>query len=223
MTVTKRIKAIESLVPYGTRLLDVGSDHALLPISLCLSGRIAEAVISDINEGPLDSGRRNVALLCPALKASFVLSDGFANVKHGSYDTVAICGMGGELIARIINDGGEKARVPLILQPMTHAEDLRKYLWENGFEISKELYVSEGRRVYCVLLVRYTGKNTDYEYCELYLGKEHPPTADYARYAEKILNAAEKRLQGCLHSDDRLGALAAEKIVAEAKSYITTH
>lgn len=219
MTVTKRIKAIESLVPYGTRLLDVGSDHALLPISLCLSGVISQAVISDINQGPLDSGKRNVAQLCPKLKADFVLSDGFAKVEKGSYDLAAICGMGGELIARIINDGGDKARVPLILQPMTHAEDLRKYLWENGFEIKEERFVCEGRRVYCVIFCNYTGNNSRYSYSDLYFGKHRPKTAEFAAYAKKLAAAAEKRLAGCSVSGGLAGAAEAESIIATAKEY----
>ena len=220
MTVTKRIKVIESLVPYGTRLLDVGSDHALLPISLCLAGVISEAVISDINKGPLDSGRRNVATLCPTLKASFVLSDGFAAVEKGSYDAAAICGMGGELIARIIGDAGEKAHVPLILQPMTHAEDLRRYLWESGFEIVEERFVSEGRRVYCVLLCRHTGANSTYSYSDLFLGKERPQNEDFCRYARKIADAAEKRLKGCRLSGDETGVAQAEALIEAAKNYL---
>lgn len=219
MTVTKRIKVIESLVPYGTRLLDVGSDHALLPISLCLSGVITQAVISDINQGPLDSGRRNVATLCPALKASFVLSDGFAAVEKGSYDRAAICGMGGELIARIIADGGDKAHCPLILQAMTHAEDLRAYLWQNGFEITEERFAREGRRIYCIMAAEYTGKYTPYGYADLFLGIHRPKTAEFYYYAQKVAEAAEKRLNGYKLYKDAENTALTEALIEDCRKY----
>lgn len=216
MTVTNRIKTIKSLVPFGARLLDVGSDHALLPISLYNDGVIAEAVISDVNRGPLKSGRLNVARLAPGLRASFVLSDGFLQVPADSYDVAAICGMGGELIVKIIRQGGDKARCPLILQPMTHADSLRAYLWEQGFEITEERFVREGSRVYCVLLADYRGVCTDYSYAELFLGKACPDTAEFRYYAEKTAAAAEKRLAGFKIENNRAMIGQTEALIARA-------
>ncbi len=200
--ITQRIKAIKSLVPNGARLLDVGSDHAFLPISLCLDGVISSAVISDVNAGPLERGKLHVASLCPNLKASFYLSDGFEKIPRDSYDVAAICGMGGELIAGILEEGAEKAYCPLILQPMSHAERLREYLWCNGFTVNNELYVEEERHCYVIISAQYTGRSEPFDNNDLYLGKLRPISKEYAAYAKKIAAAARKRLEGARHKGD---------------------
>ncbi len=201
MTVGKRIQTVKSLVPLGTRLLDIGSDHALLPISLYQSGVITAAVITDINKGPLERSRAQVAALCPKLPCTYLLSDGFAAVE-GGYDVAAICGMGGELIARIIADGGDKARCPLVLQPMTMGEKLRAYLWTHGFEITEERYVTEDNKPYAVLFAVYSGENTPFSYVDTFLGKLRPDTAEFKQYAAKIALAAKNRLVGIRHRGD---------------------
>ena len=48
------------MIPRGARLADVGSDHAYLPIALCLENKIEYARASDINEGPVSAARANV-------------------------------------------------------------------------------------------------------------------------------------------------------------------
>lgn len=205
MTVTNRIKTIESLVPHGTRLLDVGSDHALLPISLYKRGVIVGAVITDINRGPLLRSKEQLATLCPELleRAELVLSDGFANVRENSYDLAAVCGMGGELIAKIIEEAGEKAHCPLILQPMSQHDRLRAFLWSNGFAVRNELYTCEGKRVYAVFDVCRSAVKTDFDFIDLHLGKLRP-SADpsYRAYCKKVCASAEKRLTGALKAND---------------------
>ena len=218
MTVTKRIEMIKTLVPKGARVLDVGSDHALLPISLFLDGVITEAVISDINVGPLNSGKSNVARLAPGLKASFVLSDGFKNVEKGGYDVAAVCGMGGELIAAIIDEAEDKAHVPLILQPMSHAERLREYLWSNGFEIKEECFAAEGKRAYLIISAVYTGKSTKYDYDDLFYGQFRPDNDAFALYSAGVAKAAKKRLEGYkLQGDEAMAALTENLILLNGK------
>lgn len=220
MTVTNRIKAIKSLVPSGTRLLDIGSDHALLPISLYQGGVITGAVITDVNEGPLKRSKEQVGRYCPDLErhANFVLSDGFTMVSEGGYDMAAVCGMGGELIARIVEQAGGKAHCPLILQPMSQQDKLRAYLWENGFEVKEELYATEGNRVYAILFAQYSGRNTEYSYEDAFLGKHRPKTAEYAAYAKKIAAAAKKRLIGLERAGNEEGASQARSLIMAAEA-----
>ena len=43
----------------GRRVVDVGTDHAYLPIYLLKSGKVRSAAATDINEGPLERARIN--------------------------------------------------------------------------------------------------------------------------------------------------------------------
>ena len=220
MTDSNRINAIKSLVPHGTRLLDIGSDHGILPEDLLDSGQISRAFVTDINEGPLNRSRLRLGRFCTDGNSlvDFALSDGFSAVPCGSYDTAAICGMGGELIARIIDEGGVKAHCLLILQPMTMYDRLRAYLWDSGFTIEKELYPTEGKRAYLVMAVRYTGTAESYTAAETYLGKLHPADDGFAVFAASVKQAAENRLRGTLHTGDSARAETERSVIAAAES-----
>lgn len=218
---SERLNAIKSLVPNGTRLLDIGSDHALLPCELLERGLITHAVVTDINEGPLQSSRRKLSHL-GAEKADFILSDGFAAVPQGGYDVAAVCGMGGELIARIIAEGGVKAQCPLILQPMTMYDRLRAFLWDNGYTIERELYPTEGRRTYLVMLVRYTSVTEEYSVADTYMGKLLPETDGYLRFVAAVSAAAANRLKGARHSGDEAAVERETAVIAAAERLLSS-
>ena len=61
MVLDVRLRAAADLVPRGSRLADIGSDHAYLPIALCLEGKIDRALASDINDGPVAAAVANIS------------------------------------------------------------------------------------------------------------------------------------------------------------------
>ena len=150
--ISKRLTLAASLAREGVRIADIGTDHAYLPIYLYLSGKVSGGVVSDINQGPVDRARAN--LRAYASENAFVAqrADGLSGVLEHQVDDIFILGMGGELIARIIEDEpkikNEKYR--LVLQPMTHAEILREYLFSAGFEIDEEYFKMAQERLQAV-------------------------------------------------------------------------
>ncbi len=159
ITIDGRLSSVAKFVGWGARFADIGTDHAYLPVFLLLEGVIERAVCSDINEGPLDNARATARAMGVCDKIDFILTDGAAELSQYGITDMAICGMGGELIARIIEDAPHirQNRVRLILQPMTRQEHLRTYLYKNGFSITDEDYVSESGKFYSVLVAEYTG------------------------------------------------------------------
>ena len=170
--ISKRLLAAAGLARRGEVIADVGTDHAYLPIYLYTRGIIRRAVVSDINEGPIERARRNIFEFSAGDGIIPVLSDGLSKIEEYSPDTVFILGMGGELILNIISSAEwvKKKRPRLVLQPMTHSELLRAYLFDNGFEITEELLVADGK-IYQIIVAEYTEKRTDYNALELRFGK----------------------------------------------------
>jgi dinuclear metal center YbgI/SA1388 family protein len=122
----------------GGRLVDVGSDHAILPLYLLKNGVISSAVASDINDGPLETGRKNAVKHNLTEHIEFIKSDGLDNIDLSGVTDISIAGMGGELIAEILmRAGGEVTGINLILQPMTKWEYLFEFLIKNGYQIKK--------------------------------------------------------------------------------------
>ena len=198
-----RLDTVLQLVgAYGpfSLLSDVGSDHAFVAIGAVKNGFAKNAVASDIRKGPLETGRENA--LRAGVNVDFVLSDGLDALADRQFDCICICGMGGEMIADILSRAGAQAYCRLFLQAMSAQDDLRKYLWENGFTIEKEVYTSERGKPYAILSVVYTGKNTPFCYPELFLGKEQPMTRDYASYVGKMKSQASKRRIGLVSKSE---------------------
>ncbi len=177
-------------------LADIGSDHAYLAVYVMKEGIASLSVSSDINEGPLDRGRSTAEKY--GVKPDFVLSDGFDKLKDYAFDGACICGMGGELIADILLRYGPHPDCRLFLQPMTAQDDLRKFLWENGYEILEERFTREREKPYGVICAVYTGKNTAYTYDDLFLGQFRPDTEDFHSYKAKVHAQARKRWDGLL-------------------------
>ena len=65
--------------------------------------------------------------------------------------------MGGEVIAGIIDRCNwiKNPCYTLILQPMTSSEELRKYLYVNGFIINTEAAVEDENRIYGIEFAGY--------------------------------------------------------------------
>jgi len=182
-----RLEAICSLVPFGARVCDIGTDHGYLSIELVKQKKAKSVIATDINEKPLSRARKNIAL-SGVEGISLRLCDGLSGVNKGETDCVIIAGMGGEVIAKIIEDAkdilNDKA-VTIILQPTTSPEFLRKFLANNGFEIQEELPIFENGKLYTAMRVCYVGMPRRYEEFWYFIGDLSPLNENGKRYIEK--------------------------------------
>ena len=169
----ERLLAVSEYIRDGAVLCDVGTDHAKLPIHLALTGKIKKAYATDINEGPIKSARANVAELDLGNIIECIRTDGLYNTDSLGITDISICGMGGELIARILSDCSyiKDSNVNLVLQPMSHIEDIRRYLYDNGFDIKDECLVRETGKLYLIINAVYTGEKYEYDETDIILGK----------------------------------------------------
>ena len=170
-----RLLSVADFVRRGSFVADVGTDHAYLPIYLVLSGKASGAVASDINEGPYMRALLNIRSHSLEKKITALLTPGLSGIEKYSPDDILICGMGGELIASIIEDAPftKDASVRLVLQPMTHSEILRKYLLDNGFSIVDETIAKE-EKIYEIICAEYAGgEREEYNEAELLVGKRN--------------------------------------------------
>lgn len=190
-----RLIAAANFVRSGSFVADIGTDHAYLPIYLCLTGKIRGAVASDINEGPVARAKINVANYHLAKKITVLQTDGLSGIEGYRPDDIIICGMGGELIARIIEcaEWTRNERIRLILQPMTHADKLRAYLLENGYSIADETIVKDDK-LYQIICAEYSGNTEKYSPAELIFGRHNivrggEVFCEYVSYVRSVLIA----------------------------------
>ncbi len=201
-----RLRCIAELVPRGARLADVGTDHGYLPVWLLQEGRIEHAIASDINALPLAHARRTVEEYGVADQVELRLCAGLDAVAPDEADTVVIAGMGGETILAILDAAPWLRRdgMTLLLQPMTKAELLRRWLSENGYRIEFERLVRDKGTIYAVLTVKAGGgaplANVQ-AWCGV--GLLHDPLyGEYARDRVRKLEAAAAGMRRGKRADD---------------------
>lgn len=154
-----RLRAAAAYVRQDAVFADVGTDHAYLPLFLLAEGRITRAVCSDVNEGPLAKAKEHASEYPFLSKMSFHLADGLEALSSEGLTDIAVCGMGGELIADILSRAAfvKNNDIRLILQPMSRPEQLRRYLAAEGFCIEDETFVRTAGKSYVCMLVAYSG------------------------------------------------------------------
>ena len=154
--ISKRLELVASFVPQGAILLDVGSAHAYLPIELVERGKIEGAIAGEVVVGPYQSAVKNVEAHGLEEKIYVRLANGLAAFEEADQvSVITIAGMGGRLIATILEEGLQKlANVErLILQPNNREDDLRIWLQDHGFHIVTESILEEAGKFYEILVV----------------------------------------------------------------------
>ena len=154
--ISKRLELVASFVTQGAILLDVGSDHAYLPIELVERGQIEGAIAGEVVDGPYQSALKNVEAHGLKEKIQVRLANGLAAFEEeDQVSVITIAGMGGRLIATILEEGLDKLSdvERLILQPNNREDDLRLWLQEHGFQIVAESILEEAGKFYEILVV----------------------------------------------------------------------
>jgi tRNA (adenine22-N1)-methyltransferase len=156
--------------------IDVGTDHAKLPMYLVAQCGFSGVVATDINEGPCETARKNIsangAFFAERIKV--VKTNGMEGLDGTEVNRVTVAGMGGELIADILKRASftraEKEKVGFVLQPQSKEHILRKYLCENGYRIICEKWVEDAGKCYCVINAVFDGEKRQPSLFGLYFG-----------------------------------------------------
>lgn len=157
MHLKPRLSALAALVPQGSFVADIGTDHAFLPLYLVKQG-LAEKVIAVENRPTtFEQARRSLKLLNSIDRIDLRLGCGLKPIlREDGVNVVVIAGLGGRSICRILLASREKWDwfESLILQPMQESSLLRRWLLAHEMSLSSERLVREGKRIYEIMVVR---------------------------------------------------------------------
>lgn len=157
---THRLATLYDFVTPGRVVVDVGTDHGYLIAELIESGRCPRGYACDINPQPLEKARNWIQKKGLSDRITLLCCDGLRQVPMEQVQEVVIAGMGGELISHILSacPAIKQKDVGLVLQPMSRAALLRRWLGENGFSLLKETALQENGFYYSVMRACYTGR-----------------------------------------------------------------
>ena len=198
VALSKRLSAIAHLIPKTGGVADVGTDHGHIPVWLFQKGYKGKIFASDINQGPLDKAHTYARDHGASDDICFLLCDGLKDIPPDEVKTVVIAGMGGETIAGILSaapwtrQGGRL----LILQPMTKSEELRLWLFENGYRVLSEQLVEDGK-IYEIITAR-GGIDSPYTAAELLTGHLDLIKSDrlYPKQLQLLISKLDRACKG---------------------------
>ncbi|MGQ2282201.1 tRNA (adenine(22)-N(1))-methyltransferase [Apilactobacillus kunkeei] len=170
---SQRLKVVADFVPQNSRVADIGSDHAYLPVYLMKQKQIEFGVASEVAKGPLDNAIQEIKAEGLSDRIDTRLADGLLSVQpEDKIDCVTIAGMGGTLIKNILENGKShlSGNELLILQPNVGEDRLRTWLMNNQYEISDETILREDGHTYEIIVAKKTDEPVKYTEQEIKFG-----------------------------------------------------
>lgn len=150
MLLSDRMRAVTELVQPCKSIADIGCDHGYVAMELVRSKICRHVIAMDINSGPLDRARQNIAEYDMQEYIETRLSDGVSALQEGEVEGIVCAGMGGRLVISILEQGKERvgAMRQVVLQPQSELAEVRKYLRKKGFLIDREDIIYEDGKYY---------------------------------------------------------------------------
>ncbi|UOR12288.1 tRNA (adenine(22)-N(1))-methyltransferase [Halobacillus amylolyticus] len=148
-----RLKKVAEYLPQAAYFADIGSDHAYLPCYVCLHDRHARAVAGEVNNGPYQSALKEVDTHQLNDQIDVRLGDGLDVLINNEVEQVVIAGMGGPLIRDILESGKDKLSSvsKIIVQPNIDARSIRRWFYDNQYQLVHEAILEENGHIYEVL------------------------------------------------------------------------
>ena len=202
-------------------IVDIGTDHAKLPIWLVKNNIIKYAYACDINRFSLEKSRKNIQKYNLDEKIKVFYSDGLSNVSENIAETIVIAGLGGETIKNILkNCTWDKKNKKFILQPTKYDHVLRDFLSKNNFEIIQEKIINQNKYNYTTMLCELSDKNYNYNYkFNNFLGKI-PANKTSVEYVKKNIRYLEKFLFGAKINKNIKYQKELENIILDLNNFI---
>ena len=189
MEISSRLKTVACMVDKCRCAADIGTDHGYVPIYLIKNHICSRVIASDINIGPIKKAMLNVKSENLSGRIDCRLGEGLSTIAPGEAEEIVIAGMGGNLIADIIESHIDVFRKSdsFVLQPMQNSEVLREYIYKKGFKILDEELCIDENRFYEIIKIEYASdiEKVDsifYEVGKILIEKKH-------RYLSKFIES----------------------------------
>lgn len=170
---SRRLEAVAGFFVSGRCFADIGTDHAGLPVSLVQRGIFEKAVAADVRKGPLEAAAAHIAAAGLTDRIEAVLSDGLDGIGPEQAEAVCMAGMGGYLIAELLErasmQGRLKMTAQLVVQPQSETDRVRRQIHTIGFRIERERMIEDRGKLYTV--IRAVPGSEQYEDTEYRFGR----------------------------------------------------
>ena len=141
-----RLRHLCAWIPKGTHLIDVGCDHAYLPIYAVQNGIVSKATAVDRNKAPLKLATKNIAEAGLSDRITLLCKEGVHGWSIPPNSTLVMAGMGGSNMRDILSKASLSSFEAIIMQPNKDAHLLRAFLAEKGWGVVVSAVFFNGKR-----------------------------------------------------------------------------
>lgn len=215
----ERLAQIGQMVDSGSRLADIGTDHAYLPIALVKKGKIDFAIASDVARGPLENAKQDIKQANLEDKIETRLGSGLETLTQSDQiDTVVIAGMGGKLMTALLENAYQENKIypTLILEANIGEPLVRKWLQDHKYQIVDEQIIEVAGHIYEIIKAKFEQEKVIFSKQELEFGpfllKEKNPIfikkwTNQLHYYENLVTNLNKAKNKDQDKIDRINAL----------------
>ena len=188
MKLTKRMQTIANLVNKNEKVIDIGTDHAYVPIYLYLNNITHDITATDISKKVLENAYNSLKKYNLENNIKLILSDGFKDINE-NYDVAIISGMGAHTIINILNN--QILPKKIIIESNNDHYLVRKYLNKINYKLEKEYVILDNKKYYIIMYYIYCNEELTEE--ELILGKHN--NKEYFDYLIEKYSILIKKIQ----------------------------
>ena len=192
MKLSKRLEAVATLVDIGSRVIDVGCDHAYLDIYLTINNN-NKCLATDINPNALNIAKNNIEKYNLSKKIKLKLTDGLTDIEIKNEDNIVICGMGAHTILDILKTN--TLSNTLIISSNNNIDILRKQVVKLGYYIDTEIFLIDKNKPY--IIIKFIKGYKKYSKLDYILGPILKYNTEYKKYLlnkyNQILNNISKK------------------------------
>lgn len=153
LKISKRLNTIVDMCEPVDCIIDVGTDHGKVPITIANKKISKHIIATDINEGPLNIciENKNKYLQQKDVIFETIKCDGLLGIDKNLRCAIIISGMGYDLICKILEHIEDYNYEYLILSPHTKITELIKFLDKKNIDIVEERTVFEDDKAYFII------------------------------------------------------------------------
>lgn len=188
----KRLDAICEFLNPKNRFIDIGTDHAYIPIKMAKKGS-SQILATDIHPKALLQAKKNIFKENLEYQINTMVTDGLENVDTENYDTLVIAGMGTATMIHILTNETQLQSIKkIILQSNNHLEELRIFMNRKKWSLQKEKIVYDKGHYYTIMEYAKGVQKLTKE--ELFLGIFNPKNEKYYQFLEKKYQEIYKKI-----------------------------
>lgn len=158
-----RLRCALTLLGSAETLADIGCDHGRFGVQAVKEGVCRRVIASDISAPSLNKARSLAEKCGLENRFEFRCCGGFDCYAEAEADAAVLLGMGGELIADILENckGVAQKLSRIVMQPMRGEAELREYLYKNGYHILDEAVCFDAGRYYQLIAAKFDPENAE--------------------------------------------------------------